>query len=77
MNINQVSKSKFKKKALEYLRQIESSGQCVIVTDRGRPIVEVRLYRYTESNPLEILKNSVLHYGNPLSPVDDECNGSD
>jgi PHD/YefM family antitoxin component YafN of YafNO toxin-antitoxin module len=40
MDANQVSKSEFKAKALEYFRQIEGSGESVIVTDHGKPALE-------------------------------------
>ena len=72
MNGNQVSKSEFKAKALEYFRQVESSGQSVIVTDHGMPTVEVRPYHANERNPLEILRGSVVRYTNPLEPVADD-----
>ena len=45
MESSQVSKSVFKAKALEYLLQIETSGESVIVTDHGKPVPEVRPYR--------------------------------
>lgn len=65
----QVSKSQFKAKALEYFRQIEASGQSVIVTDHGEPKLEVRPFRQTKLNPLAALKDSVLHYDRPTEPV--------
>lgn len=64
-----VSKSHFKAKALELFRQVESSGDAVIVTDHGKPTIEVRRYRKTERNPLEILKGSVIEYAGPTEPV--------
>lgn len=69
--LKQVSKSQFKAKALELFRQIESSGSAVIVTDHGTPTIEVRRYRKTERNPLEILKGSVTEYTGPTEPVNE------
>ncbi|PQV53088.1 type II toxin-antitoxin system Phd/YefM family antitoxin [Paraburkholderia sp. BL21I4N1] len=66
---NLVSKSEFKAKALEFFRQVESSGESVIVTDHGKPAVEVRVYRGVERSPLEVLRGTVLHYDNPTAPV--------
>ncbi len=66
---DQVSKSQFKAKALELFRQIESSGDPVIVTDHGVPTIEVRQYRKTERSPLEVLKGSVTEYSEPTDPV--------
>ena len=43
-----------------------------MVTDHGRPALEVRPYRPLESrtaDPLELLRGSVLHYGKPLDPI--------
>lgn len=65
----QVSKSQFKAKALELFRQVESSGNTVIVTDHGKPTIEVRRYRKSERSPLEILKGSVTEYKEPTEPV--------
>jgi antitoxin (DNA-binding transcriptional repressor) of toxin-antitoxin stability system len=40
----QVSKSRFKAQAPELFRQVESSGEPLVVTDHGRPSLEVRPY---------------------------------
>ena len=69
MNDNQVSKSEFKSKALEFFRQVESSGQSIIVTDHGKPTLEVRPYRDVERKPLDVLLGTVLRYDNPTEPV--------
>jgi len=64
-----VSKSQFKAKALELFRQVESSGEAVVVTDHGKPTIEVRPYRDTTRSPLEQLKGSVVEYVDPFEPV--------
>jgi antitoxin (DNA-binding transcriptional repressor) of toxin-antitoxin stability system len=71
MERNQVSKSEFKAKALEFFRQIEASGESVVVTDHGKPTLEVRTYRSNERNPLDVLRGSVVRYENPTEPVAD------
>jgi len=71
MDSNQVSKSEFKAKALEYFRQIEGSGESVIVTDHGKPALEVRPYRGKDRHPLDVLRGSVVSYENPTEPVSD------
>lgn len=70
--MQQVSKSKFKARALELLRQVEASGEPVIITDHGKPTVEVRPYHPLERSPLEILKGSVTRYADPTEPVADD-----
>jgi len=69
---NSVSKSEFKAKALEYFRRVESSGQSVVVTDHGRPTLEVRRYRGVDRNPLDVLRGSVVRYDNATDPVAEE-----
>jgi antitoxin (DNA-binding transcriptional repressor) of toxin-antitoxin stability system len=64
-----ISKSKFKAKALEYFRNIEQSGESVIITDHGRPALEIRPYKKAQKDPLEQLHGSVLHYERPTEPV--------
>lgn len=64
-----VTKSQFKARALEYLRQVEMSGESVVVTDRGRPAVELRRYRRDKRSPLERLRGSVLEFKKPIEPV--------
>lgn len=67
-----VCKTEFKAKALELFRQIESSGQSVIVTDRGRPTLEVRPFQTSTANTLDFLRGSVLRFDDPLEPIDEE-----
>ena len=68
----QVSKSHFKAHALELFRQVEASGEPLVVTDHARPSIEVRPYRppgYADADPLELLRGSVLRFDDPFAPV--------
>jgi antitoxin (DNA-binding transcriptional repressor) of toxin-antitoxin stability system len=65
----QVSKSQFKAKALELFRQVEATGETIIITDHGTPTIEVRRFHQTERSPLEILKGSVTEYIDPTESV--------
>ena len=69
MNSKQITKSQFKAKALEYFRKVETSGESLVVTDRGQPTVEIRRYRGDQRSPLERLRGSVLEFSNPTDPV--------
>jgi len=69
MSEEQVTKSQFKARALEYFREVELSGNTMIVTDRGHPAVEIRRYRADRRSPLETLRGSVVEFNDPLSPV--------
>lgn len=71
--MRQISKSQFKARALELFRQVEASGESVIVTDRGQPTIEVRRIKpAADRDPLEVLRGSVLYYENPTEPVGEE-----
>ena len=70
--LRQVSKSQFKAKALALFRQVEASGEPVIVTDHGQPTLEVRRYQPSTRAPLERLRGSVLRYENPTQPVGED-----
>jgi antitoxin (DNA-binding transcriptional repressor) of toxin-antitoxin stability system len=70
MGGKQVSKSEFKAKALELFRQVEASGESMVVTDHGKPALEVRPYRGNERHPLDVLRGSVVRYVDPTAPVD-------
>ena len=72
MQGNLVSKSEFKAKALELFRQVEASGESLIVTDYGKPALEVRPYRGVERSPLDVLRGSVVRYDNPTAPVGED-----
>ena len=67
-----VSKSRFKSRALEYLRSVEQSGEAIVITDHGRPAVEVVPYKKTDKEPLELLRGSVLCYERAVEPVGTE-----
>lgn len=68
----EVSKSQFKAKALEYFRQVEASGNSVVVTDHGQPKLEVRPYQAHACNPLEMLRGSVLRFDQPTASIGED-----
>jgi antitoxin (DNA-binding transcriptional repressor) of toxin-antitoxin stability system len=67
-----VSKSVFKAQALEFCREVESTGESLILTDHGRPVLEVRPYEERERDPLETLRHSVARYERPIDPIADD-----
>jgi len=68
----EVSKSQFKAKALEILRRVEATGEPVLVTDHGKPTIEVRRHRSLERSPLDLLRGSVVDYVDPTEPVGEQ-----
>ncbi|MDR5857144.1 type II toxin-antitoxin system Phd/YefM family antitoxin [Caballeronia sp. LZ062] len=72
MSHKRVSKSEFKAKALEYFRLVESTGESMIVTDHGKPVLEVRRYDNTARTPLEELRGSVLFCEDAFEPLGED-----
>jgi antitoxin (DNA-binding transcriptional repressor) of toxin-antitoxin stability system len=67
-----ISKSQFKPRSLEYFRMIEKTGETLIITDRGRPVLKITPYTADPEGSLKILRNSVLQYDDPTEPADVE-----
>jgi hypothetical protein len=72
MAVKRVSKSEFKAKALEYFRLVESTGEHMIITDHGKPVLEVRRYDHSSLSPLEELRGSVLFCEDPFEPLGED-----
>ncbi|MEA2113887.1 MAG: type II toxin-antitoxin system Phd/YefM family antitoxin [Thermodesulfobacteriota bacterium] len=64
-----VSKSQFKPKALKYFRDIQQTGQGLIITDHGKPVLKVLPYHEEPQVVFEELRNSVKRYDDPMEPV--------
>ena len=64
-----VSKSQFKPRSLEYFRLIEESGETMIITDRGKPVLKVMPYTDNSEDRVKVLRISVLEYADPTQPV--------
>jgi antitoxin (DNA-binding transcriptional repressor) of toxin-antitoxin stability system len=67
--MERISKTEFKAHALEVLREIEQSGKPRIITDHGKPTIEIKKLRQSKKTPLEILKGTVLEYDAFDEPV--------
>lgn len=66
-----ISKSKFKAKALEFLRQVEASGETLVITDHGIATLELRRFSGSERSAADRLRQTVLHYRQPFEAVSD------
>ena len=65
-----VSKSKFKAHTLNLFRQVELTGRELVITDRGRPVLRVVLYRFDPAECLRELRGTLVRYDDPTEPVD-------
>lgn len=72
MQLQTISKSSFKAKALEYMRLVEQSQQSIIITDMGNPVVQISPYdakATDQENKLYALRGTLQEYKNPTSAV--------
>lgn len=68
--MQKISKSQFKARALELFRQVEATGEPLIITDNGEPRLEIRAYRPHRGDPLEKLRGSVLFFDQPIDSIE-------
>lgn len=66
---NRVSKSRFKPRALEYFRHVEATGHRIVITDRGRPVLEIVPFADDPDEALARLRGTVRRYDGPTDPL--------
>lgn len=69
---HRISKSQFKARALELFRQVERSGQPIVITDRGTPVLKLVPYRDDPRAALRALRDTVVKYEAPTEPVGED-----
>jgi prevent-host-death family protein len=69
MSPRTISKAHFKARALEILRQVETTGEPILITDRGRAVLKIAPYFGDDDAVLASLRGSVLRYEDPTEPV--------
>lgn len=65
----EISKSKFKARALEISRRAELDGEPIVITDHSMPQLIVKRYAAPLADLRQQLKGSVVRYDDPLEPV--------
>ncbi len=69
-----ISKSKLKPNMLRIFREIEKSGEGIIVTDRGRPTLKIEPIKKKLSvdEIFADIQGKVIFYEDPNTPTNDE-----
>ncbi len=70
-----ITKSQFKPHMLEYFRQIQKTGEEVIITNHGKPVLKVVPYSEKPADALKALRGSVLKYEDPFMPTNEKWEG--
>ncbi|BAY94839.1 MULTISPECIES: type II toxin-antitoxin system Phd/YefM family antitoxin [unclassified Tolypothrix] len=69
-----ISKSKLKAQLLEFLRLVESEGEEIVVTDRGKPVVKISKYPQTLSTEelFKEMRGKVKYFEDLTTPTSEE-----
>ena len=70
-----VSKSDFARRPLAYLREVEQTGEPMILTDRGRAVLRI-VPQAAANDVLASLRGCVVRYDDPTEPVATEAWGT-
>lgn len=64
-----ISKSQFKPKVLEYLRQVQKKKRPLTITHAGKPVVQIVPYSEDPKAVLQSLRSTVVSYKDPTKPL--------
>jgi prevent-host-death family protein len=67
-----IKASEFKAKCLALIDEVASSGDTLVITKNGKPLVELVPHRRKKRSPFGIWKDSVKITGDIISPIDIE-----
>lgn len=70
-----VSTTAFATRALELLQQVVQTGEELVVTDHGAPVVKLVRCHPGLEEALRALRGTVLRYDDPTEPVADGLTG--
>jgi len=73
MPVSRISKATFKARALEIFRRVQETGEPVLITDHGRPVLRLEPYYGDDDAVLGSLRGSVVTYRQPTEPVGDDA----
>ena len=64
-----VPKSEFKPRAFELFRLVQESGETIVITERGKPVLKIVPFEETDDPDLAALRGTLVRYDDPLVPV--------
>jgi prevent-host-death family protein len=67
-----IKASEFKAKCLALIDEVATSGETLVITKNGQPLVELVPHRSKKHSPFGIWKDSVKITGDIISPIDVE-----
>src|SRR5262249_57775971 len=67
-----IKASEFKAKCLALIDEVADTGNPIVITKNGKPLVELVAHRVPKRSPLGIWKDKVNIKGDIISPIDVE-----
>ncbi|MFY9829871.1 MAG: type II toxin-antitoxin system Phd/YefM family antitoxin [Rhodoplanes sp.] len=67
-----IKASEFKAKCLALIDEVARTGDAIVVTKNGKPLVELVPHRVPNRSPLGVWKGKVIIRGDIISPIDVE-----
>ncbi|MHC5597835.1 MAG: type II toxin-antitoxin system Phd/YefM family antitoxin [Nostoc sp.] len=69
-----ISKSEFKSQLLEFLQLVESEGEEIVITDRGKPVVKISKYAQAPSTEelFGEMRGKVKYFDDLTTPTSEE-----
>ncbi len=64
-----LSKTQFKARALEYFRKVQSTKRPLVITERGRPVLEISPFVEDPDESLQSLRGSLVRFDEPTEAV--------
>lgn len=63
-----VSKSRLNSRILAYLREVEVTGEPLVITNRGEPVLRIVVYTPEQALPA-LAPGFTIRYDDPMEPV--------
>ncbi len=67
-----VAISEFKAKCLALITNMDKTKKPMVITKNGKPVAKITPFK--SDNNLETLRGTVKHYGDIISPIDEDWN---
>jgi prevent-host-death family protein len=67
-----IKASEFKAKCLALIDQVADTGDPIVITKKGKPLVKLVPHRVPKRSPLGVWKDKVIIKGDIISPIEVE-----
>ena len=65
-----IKASEFKAKCLTLIDQVADTGEAIVITKNGKPLVKLVAHRVPKRSPLGVWKGKVIIKGDIISPIE-------